>query len=351
MQKDMHYYGTYAIARAAGIKPEAAQKIASASQFVDDNAVKERIDFTDKASLYSRPTAHHCDNIKNIIPEDQRVVWVPFHFLPGGDGVTFEDKIVCQKDSMIAKKMVENHLSKSDKKFYLELLGITAHVYADTFSHYGFSGLSSPKNDVKTFSIELSQKTNDDILEALSEKANRFWEKIKTKAAEFGSRKLGHGGVYTYPDAPFLKWNFEYEDERKSERNNLITFMEGSKALHEMFRKACDVYPDIYEGTHRSFEQIKPPLKEILSFNGDENDRIQHWITCFADETSNFTINGESFLHYLGDDWNQQRNTMDGNTHSTEVLEMPVYNFYKAASYHRHYVLRDLLPEHGIVVS
>ncbi len=351
MQKDMHYYGTYAIARAAGILPKPAQVIASASQFVDDNAIKERIDFTDNASLYSRPTAHHCEDIKNIISEDQRVVWIPFHFLPGNEGQTFEDKIICQKNSPIAQEMVKNHLNKSDKNFYLELLGITAHVYADTFSHYGFSGLSSPKNDVKTLSIELSETTNDDFLSMITKKATRFWEKIETGFAEFGSRKLGHGGVYTYPDAPFLKWKFEYEDERISNRNNLETFMEGSKALFNFFRDACDIYPDIYEGNHRTFEQIEPSLKDILSFNGDEDERIENWITKFADETSNFTPTSENYRHYLGDDWNQRRNSMDEKTHSSEVLDMPVYNFYKAASYHRHYILRDLLPKHGIVVS
>jgi len=36
MQQDMHFYGIYALARAAGIKPDSAYSIAYASQFVDD---------------------------------------------------------------------------------------------------------------------------------------------------------------------------------------------------------------------------------------------------------------------------------------------------------------------------
>ena len=36
MQLDMHFYGIYALARAAGIKPDSAYIIAYASQFVDD---------------------------------------------------------------------------------------------------------------------------------------------------------------------------------------------------------------------------------------------------------------------------------------------------------------------------
>jgi hypothetical protein len=38
MQVDMHYYGTYAMARPAGLTPEASKTIATAAQFVDDNA-------------------------------------------------------------------------------------------------------------------------------------------------------------------------------------------------------------------------------------------------------------------------------------------------------------------------
>lgn len=352
MQKDMHYCGTYAIARAAGIKPHQAQIIASASQFVDDNAKKKRIDFTDNASLYSRPTAHHCENIKNILPDDQRVVWIPFHFLPGGKGKTFDEKIVCQQDSDIAKQMVANHLKKVDKEFYMELLGITAHVYADTFAHYGFSAMSSDINDVDTMSIELSEKTNQNVLLSFVNKAVRFWEKIMTASAEFGSRKLGHGGVYTYPDTPFLDWEFEYEDGRRSSRKNSQTFIEGSEALYNLFREACLKDPSLYEGDHRSFEQIRSSIKDILSFNSDDEDeRIDNWVKSFENETSNFTKEKETMPEYLGDYWNSERKALDDNAHSTLILNSPVYNFYKAASYHRHYVLRDLLPSHGIVVA
>ena len=43
MQIDMHFYGIYALARAAGIKPDSAHTIAYASQFVDDALDGEEI--------------------------------------------------------------------------------------------------------------------------------------------------------------------------------------------------------------------------------------------------------------------------------------------------------------------
>ena len=70
MQLDMHYYGTYAMARAAGLQPEAAVIIATAAQFVDDNAEKGGVEFRDGGRLDYEATAHHSLNIKNIdIPE------------------------------------------------------------------------------------------------------------------------------------------------------------------------------------------------------------------------------------------------------------------------------------------
>lgn len=38
MQTDMHYYGTYFLARAAGLNATAALSIAIAAEYVDDSA-------------------------------------------------------------------------------------------------------------------------------------------------------------------------------------------------------------------------------------------------------------------------------------------------------------------------
>ena len=59
MQIDMHYYCTCAMARAAGLSPEDSRIIATAAQFVDDNAGKDTITFRDGARLDVDATAHH----------------------------------------------------------------------------------------------------------------------------------------------------------------------------------------------------------------------------------------------------------------------------------------------------
>ena len=76
MQLDMHYYGTYAMARASGLRPETCQIVAAAAQFVDDNAGKEKVEFDDGARIDVDATAHHTVDVHNTDPKDQRKVFM-----------------------------------------------------------------------------------------------------------------------------------------------------------------------------------------------------------------------------------------------------------------------------------
>jgi len=96
MQLDMHYYGTYALARAAGITSAAAQTIATCAQFVDDNVAKTTLKFDNGARVDAVPTAHHPLKHENLHRKDQRQVWVPFHFSPGGIGDTYTERLKCR---------------------------------------------------------------------------------------------------------------------------------------------------------------------------------------------------------------------------------------------------------------
>lgn len=83
-------------------------------------------------------TAHHVSNIiANRNEASQRQVWVPFHFLPGNQGEEFSERLMCREDSRIARDMVAHHLGYADQSVGIYLMGVAAHVYADTFSHFG----------------------------------------------------------------------------------------------------------------------------------------------------------------------------------------------------------------------
>lgn len=371
MQLDMHYYGTYAMARAAGIKPDTAKIIATSAQFVDDNVASGAIEFENAARIDSEATAHHTLEVRNLDPHDQRRVWVPFHFLPGNVGTSYRDRLKCRKNSEPAKKMIEHHLVFSDREFAPELMGIGAHVYADTFSHYGFSGVSSRGNRIDNSTISIDERHGSNIKDYITKKAGKFFGKyadslnlanIKASLmgglAETASGALGHGAVATYPDRPYLEWRFQYEEDdaeaegRWSRRNNLETFFEGCRALHGVFERFAQANGGKYgAGDGRQFSEIADAVKTILALEGEKNDRIKAWQDAAREGKILGAEAGESIPDYDGESWNSEWQSFNEQQNYDNAIKSRVWQFYRAAAIHRTYVLRDLLPSYGLVVD
>ncbi len=361
MQEDMHYHGVYVLARAAGIKAEAALIVASASQFVDDLSgtagagAHVEITFEDGGSILSRPTAHHVAQTQNLNPRDQRQVWVPFHFLPAAEGENYLQRLVCRKDSATAQEMIARHETYFERPFGLALAGIAAHVYADTFSHYGFSGIRSPYNRIDNSNITL-ENVEGELLHYLQGKERSFWEKFKSCCENIGaavgetiSGALGHGGAATHPDRPYLRWSFTFEETQARERrNNPETFLEGCEKLHDLFTRLAQARPQDADGQERPFPEIKDKVKAVIETQGRLKDRIAAWK---AAARSGDVCESGKIPKYLGGKWNDQLEAFDNTEHSSKALGHPAYLFLQAASMHRNYVLRELLPAHGLVVA
>jgi len=360
MQIDMHYYGTYAMARAAGINAETTRIIATAAQFVDDNAKKDNIEIRDGARLDSEATAHHALNLKNIDLEDQRKIWVPFHFLPGNEGKTYTEKLICRKDSKIAREMIRYALSLSSQPYAVPVMGIAAHVYADTFAHYGFSGISSRRN--KIMGIEFDEGLSNNMEKYLRKKEKDFKDyypkedglltNIKSFFAENLSGALGHGAAVTFPDRPYLKWSFTYEDpEYKSDlRDNPATFMDACKALHTFFCDFIQTKPDLSDASPTDFATMEGEIDQILSFQGTKSERIDLWKNA-AKKGKLFKSGPEDIPLYDANNWHNQRENLERERYSTGINKLSIYHFYQAASVFRTYVLRELLPSHGLIVT
>jgi hypothetical protein len=216
--------------------------------------------------------------------------------------------------------MVQHTLTLTDRNYALPLIGITAHVYADTFSHYGFSGISSRRNKIindRFIFFGLNKKTEQYILD----KAKQFKENypgedgflanVKSWFAEKLSGALGHGAAVTFPDRPYLKWSFEYEEPERSNgvRDNPATFLAGCEALHTLFRKFARSRPDCAENTYLKFSDIRKEVEGILRLEGPKKK------------------------------------------HSDTITGLSVYRFYQAAAVYRTYVLRVLFPSKGLVVT
>ncbi|OCH68584.1 DUF6765 family protein [Vibrio splendidus] len=353
MQIDMHYYGTYCLARTAGLSREASRIIATSAQFVDDNAKQNDISLEDASSCQVEATAHHTADVSNIDPDDQRQVWVPFHFLPGNEGDSFTERLMCRKNSAVARQMCDNHLAQSTKPYFLELLGVMAHVYADTFAHYGFSGVSSRRNRVDSDSFDFKD-LNDDMHAYIVGKKDNFFARfnpfvrnIKSQLAQDLSGALGHGGVVTFPDRPYLTWSFDYESgENSGWRNNPETFLEYCQSLHTILSSVADTCSEHADLAQRQdWDQLAPKLQAILNYQAKGDERSLKWQgEAQSGDLFNFS---EDIPEYR--DWNEGFEALEtGN--SEEAMVHPIYRYYQAASYHRWYVLRELLPEHGLMV-
>lgn len=362
MQLDMHFYGTYAMARTAGLKPGICKIIGTASQFVDDNAARSHIEFQDGGRIDAQATAHHVsDVIVNRDAEDQRQVWVPFHFLPGNKGSSFSERLVCRKNSGIVQDMVSHHIRYANHDVGVCLIGIAAHIYADTFSHFGFSGVGSRRNKVDNDSFVFNNGLDPDIADYIKEKAKIFFRRygkgggfvvnIKSWLAETVSGALGHGAVATYPDRPYLKWSFEYEYPKKErvERNNPKDYLDGCKALHSMFTAFGKENLTLSNGDGVDFSTIKNSVASILSYPAKKEDRIKKWRT----EAKNGKIGPKAFQIplYNPETWLKQSADMNSSENSNAALRSNLYRFYQAASIHRQFVLRELLPDKNLVVA
>ena len=361
MQLDMHYYGTYALARAAGLKPDVCIKIATASQFVDDNAANMHIEFQDGGSIDAQATAHHVSNvIANLDVKDQRQVWVPFHFLPGNEGDSFSECLQCRENSRVAQDMVKHHLGYAKQDVGVYLIGIAAHVYADTFSHFGFSGVGSRRNKVNNDSFEFDENLDPDIADYIEGKEKDFFLKfgkcggfianIKSWLAETISGALGHGAVATYPDRPYLKWSFEYEypDKLRVERDNPKHFLNGCRELHAMFTQFAGNNDELSDGSGVRFSEIQDRIAVILAYQAKKEDRVIKWQT----EASQGNLGKSAFdiPLYAPEVWMKQSADMNSGETSNFALRSHLYRFYQAASIHRQFVLRELLPDRELIV-
>lgn len=364
MQVDMHYYGTYAMARAAGLRPDICKIIATAAQFVDDNGNNQTEVMRDGARVDIYATAHHATNVKNLNEQDQRHVWVPFHFLPGNIGDSYTERMICRMDGPVARQMVDHHLDLADMPFAVELLGITAHVYADTFSHYGFSGISSRWNRVEQSTIQLFG-LGEEIEKYVRDKEKQFFREhgesggifrnIRSfilDSAEKLSGALGHGGVATYPDRPYLNGQFIYEYDKSQtpvRRDNHETFLKGCEALHRMFRQFTYERPDLTADSGRDFIAIRDRVSDILAVQASCNNRIKAWQDAVT--AGDIYAGTDAIPIYDENEWHLQRGSFSTLNDSKEALKLPVFRFYQAAALHRTYILRDLLPKHDLVID
>jgi hypothetical protein len=249
---------------------------------------------------------------------------------------------------------------RQKEPFAAQLVGITAHVYADTFAHYGFSGISSRRNMIDGQSFDFPD-INPRMKKHIDARAGQFRENypreegllanVKSWFAETLSGALGHGAAVTFPDRPYLVWKFDYEHPKKSSplRNNPATFLKGAHALYDFFGKVAKADPALAAGKQMKFTAIQPTVKAIIEKPGKKRERIQAWQSA-AKQGALFASRGP-IPSYSPDDWLNQRSKLKRSKNSADARDKAIFKFYQAASAYRQHLLRQVLPHYKLVVT
>jgi len=343
MQIDFHHAATYVVSRLAGFAHGDALTIARSAQMVDESDTQGTLQFNDSTGYYHIASAHKLFDPENGSSFTDYQVWLPFHFLPGNNGAELDkvpnvplvQRLTCTEDSQLANAMWQRASEVKNDPTALYRLGITAHVYADTFSHQGFVGFRHPMN--RASEIDHIDPNDSDLV-----------DNIEAQAADL--LELGHGGVVTDPDLPFLTWSYKSESGRVVTCNNPERFL---RAVTRMQAQMAWYQGDssrqtMLESDRESFERL---IHTQQASKGE--DRHPAWLDALRNGEFTFEPLNEEQLGDLEFDAKSWELATFGQTldHSATAIEKPAdfesspwKLFNDALKAHQQMVLNDLLP-------
>jgi len=352
MQIDFHHAVTYVIARLSGFSHTRANKIAYSAQYVDD-ATNDGVIRFNNGAMYNRiSSAHKILDYRNSKSLKNRQVWLPFHFLPGNDGLEvghtprgrFHKRLVCMPGSPVAEEMLRVCIDDKDKPYALHRLGITMHVYADTWAHQGFAGINHKVNEAGNIK---SQDAKSDT---------RLMEKL---AGFFLSEAfpLGHGAVLGYPDLPYLVWSYKNGMKKTVPRNNPKDFLDAADKMCMAMKRWLIGNPEaVVDGLPvEDKKKIGKLLKNIKDDDGD--NRHSKWIKRIGEGHFSF---GPARLTYIPKGKNSWKHKALGTKdwfddpddapfiYKDSFLKSDWKRFHDALQAHRFDVIHDILPNYGI---
>lgn len=208
MQKEVHFYLTYALSMKIGIPASDSEEIAWANQYTDELT---------EADLYGIQTQ------SSILGNwgDRQVqasVLVPFHFIPGSDPT---HPWMTTRNNFRARRLVS--LASKQNLFQL---GIALHGLQDTFSHERFSGWREDLNSCFP------------------------WYYI-----ESGLPNVGHAELRVIPDIV----NYVWTDPRDNRRvDNKLRTMSAAKATYDSLVKfsGSNVAPLVWQSLQKELRRI-----------------------------------------------------------------------------------------------
>jgi hypothetical protein len=364
MQIDFHHGATYVIARFAGMDHAAASVVAHASQYVDDATNSGRIEF-DNGAMYERiSSAHKMLDYRNFEALATHLVWIPFHFLPGNGGLPsgqspegdFIEKLVCTPDSFVARDMVHACLARRKSPEALHRLGITLHIYADTWAHQGFAGVSHRINGIKA--LDDHDPHHNDLGRRLK---TYFGDAFDTLTGSFVGEvfPLGHGAALSFPDRPYLRWRYRDGRGRLIERDNPADFLAASDAVYRVIKQF--VSGDVQLGVERIPGKDRDALEHCFRAITDEEGEARHaqWLTLLREGHFSFGPASVSYIPHGDGSWRHlalgitEKRDEDVSVfrYSPAFLTSHWTRFHNALQATRLTILHDVLPQYDICAA
>ena len=360
MQIDFHHTVTYIAARAAGFDHSEADIVAYCAQYVDDAVKDGTVTFQNRA-LYARQcSAHKTADYRNMEALANHRVWIPFHFLPGNDGKNWQDnpdqefvkKVICRKNSPVARDMITACIRDREKPFGLHRLGITMHVYADTWAHRDFAGINHEINDISDLTDTAG--TGLEPQNMLSRFFGGFFDKAASKLVG-DAFPLGHGAALCFPDLPYLTWRYKNRDGTIVDRDNTEDFLEAAdamcQAMQQYRNQAVTAAPAGMPGDYRD------TVKNLFQTFDDEDGEERHgrWLAAIRDGVFPFGSERLSYDAYGKNSWKKKAlgTSKDSSAYpwNKSFLISDWKAFHDALLDHRFTILHDILPRYGICAA
>jgi hypothetical protein len=348
MQKDFHFYTIYALARSAGFDAGNAYIIAYSSQHTDDAKYEHALEFENGGRFQQVLTAHQFIDLDALGKATCYRIWMPFHFLPGNLGVDFYERMLTRANSIVAQRIVEDFLSSNLKPYSLHRLGITLHVYADTWSHQNFIGLVHENmNDIKTLRIEGET----------AKSFNALVKGLKRKILEYAAPKLGHAQAGTIPDEPYREWRYKDYKGKTVHSSNPERSLDAAQNCYMVLLQFLRRFPRFSLNPPLPWQEMVGQLNNLFALKRDLVDRIRAWQEHIADGRFGFAPEeGDAGLGYHDRQWFREAVKVIQEPDKPDRYERRAgfetsnwKYFHDAAAFHRFSALHEVLPDYGII--
>ncbi len=247
-------------------------------------------------------TCHSYEKIKTFTYESMTRNTCAFHFVPGGKGDSFVQKMRCEENSEIIRGILNDALECND----VIRLGIAMHAYADTFSHQGFSGLLSRINDISKLKPKFNGASK---IESILLRVKHYSSRAKYKVMKYADRFVpayGHAQAVDFPDLPYLTWKYsfdmsDYSVEKWTDKevDNTYRFRRAFENITDYLSKYLEKNPEHKDESY-SYPRTEELYIKLLS-NESEGARIKHW-KCFMVDNGMFP-NKHPALRYDKNRW------------------------------------------------